>query len=245
VWRSASSYLSVGVSGGAVRRVDSTVHALASGSLRWQWLPGGPLSLEVGLSGTAADPQRFADASTAIRLSASRARALLVLGVRAGDLADGPWGSVELAWSVAPPLSVEAAAGRYPRDLTGFAQGFFAQAGIRVYARGTGRGPAPPRRAALTVEPGPDGAVRLRVRLPAASEVAITGEWNGWEPVPLRREGTAWVVDLRLEPGVYRYAIVADGVWTLPDGVVGIDDEFGGKVGVLVAPDLRPGSARS
>jgi hypothetical protein len=237
VWRVRSSYLSLGATGGAVRRIDSTWHGLASGSLRWQWVPGGPVSLDLGVSGTAADTQRFADLSTALRLSAPTAQALLVLGARAGDLSDGLWGSVELGWSPVPRLRVETAAGRYPRDLTGFTDGFFAQAGVRLYARGSGRPTAARRQAALVVEPGGEGMVRVRVRLArAVAEAAIAGEWNAWTPVPLRREGREWVAELRLEPGMYRYAIMADGVWTLPDGVVGMDDGFGGKVGVLLAP---------
>ena len=235
VWRVRSSYLSAGATGGVVRRIDSIWHGLASGSLRWQWAPGGPLRVDLGVSGTVADTQRFADLSTALRFSATTAQALLVLGARAGDLADGLWGSVELDWSPVPILRFETAAGRYPRDLTGFTDGFFAQAGVRVYARGTGRATAARRPAALVVEPGDGGLVRVRVRLgPAVAEAAIVGDWNAWNPVPLRREGREWVADLQLAPGLYRYAIVADGVWILPDGVAGMDDGFGGKVGMLV-----------
>jgi hypothetical protein len=233
VWQAARSYLSFGLTGGAVRRIDATWDAVATGSLRWHWAPGGPVRLDLGVNGTAADTLRFADLSTALRVTVSRASALLVLGARAGDLVNRPWGSVELAWSPLAAVNLEAAAGRYPPDLTGYTEGLYAQAGIRLYARGSGR--AARRPAALVVEPGTDSVVRVRVRLGrAATEAAIAGEWNAWDPVPLRREGDAWVADLRLAPGLYRSAIVADGVWTLPDGVGGVDDGFGGKVGVLV-----------
>jgi hypothetical protein len=234
VWRVKSSYLSLGGTGGVVRRIDATWHGLGSASLRWQWVPGGPLGLDLGVSGTVADTQRFADLSSALRFSTPTAQALLVLGVRAGDLSDGLWGSAELDWSLVPALRFEAAAGRYPPDLTGFTDGLFAQAGVRLYALGTGRATAARRSAALVVEPREEGLVRVRVRLRrAVAEAAIAGEWNAWNPVPLRREGREWVADLRLEPGIYRYAIVADGVWTLPDGVGGMDDGFGGRVGML------------
>jgi hypothetical protein len=237
VWRMRSSYLSLGGTGGVVRRIDATWHGLASGSLRWQWVPGGPLGLDLGVSGTVADTQRFADLSAALRLSAPDLQALVVLGARAGDLAGGLWGSAEVDWSPVPRLRFEAAAGRYPQDLTGFTDGLFAQAGVRVYARGSGRATAPRRSAALVVEPRDEGLVRVRVRLArGVAEAAIAGEWNAWNPQPLRREGREWVLDLRLAPGMYRYAIVADGVWTLPDGVVAMEDGFGGKVGVLLAP---------
>jgi hypothetical protein len=189
------------------------------------------------VSATAADTQRFADLSAALRLASPTVRALLVLGARVGDLAANPWGSVEASWAPGAAIRVEAAAGRYPPDLTGFAEGYYAQAGIRVYARGSPRERRPP---GLEVGPERDGAVRLRVRLAqAASAAAIAGDWNAWDPVPMRPEGDLWVVDLRLAPGLYHYAILADGIWTLPRDVAALDDELGGKVGVFVISPRR------
>jgi hypothetical protein len=52
--------------------------------------------------------------------------------------------------------------------------------------------------------------------------------------VPLARDDGTWSASLRLAPGIYKYAIVADGEWTLPDGVAAMDDGFGGRVGILV-----------
>jgi hypothetical protein len=116
------------------------------------------------------------------------------------------------------------------------AEGLFVQAGVRLFAWGSGR-PRPVRARTLAVmtEPAADGTVKVAVRLGrAAREVALAGDWNGWEPIPLARDDGTWSVSLRLAPGIYKYAIVADGEWTLPEGVAGMDDGFGGKVGLLV-----------
>jgi hypothetical protein len=75
--------------------------------------------------------------------------------------------------------------------------------------------------------------VALRYRRPAAT-LAITGDWNGWTEVPLRHERGWWIVELVLPRGVHHFALVADGNWTLPDGVRGIADEFGGQVAQLI-----------
>jgi hypothetical protein len=79
---------------------------------------------------------------------------------------------------------------------------------------------------------------RVRVTLRydrAATRLALAGDFSEWEPVPLIEVGDGeWTAELSIEPGVHHFALIADGVWTLPDGVSGIDDGFGGKVGVLV-----------
>jgi hypothetical protein len=238
VWRIGTSYFSLGVSGGAVRSIDATWQAVGGGSVRWQWGPDGPLNLDLGVKGTAADSQRFADLSVGFRVTAGGVRGLAMLGVRAGDLADNPWGSVELAWSPMRAVTIEAAAGRYPRDLSGFTEGFYGQGGVRLYLLGTGRAAPARRPAALAIESRRDGSVVVvSIRLPRdVAQAAIAGEWNAWEPVALRRQGDRWLGELRLAPGWYRYAIVADGEWILPEGVAGLDDGFGGTVGVLVVP---------
>ena len=70
-------------------------------------------------------------------------------------------------------------------------------------------------------------------RLPA---LFIAGDFTGWQPVAMRREGNVWLVRLPVEPGVYRYAFrTADGRWFVPQSVATRrDDGMGGQVAVLV-----------
>jgi hypothetical protein len=65
---------------------------------------------------------------------------------------------------------------------------------------------------------------------------SIAGDFNGWTPEPMRREGSRWVWTGVLAPGVYHYAFVAaDGTWFVPESVPGRqDDGMGGHVAVLV-----------
>jgi hypothetical protein len=65
---------------------------------------------------------------------------------------------------------------------------------------------------------------------------AIAGDFTGWKPMPMQREGSRWTYAAQLAPGVYHYAFVAeDGTWFVPKSVPGRqDDGMGGQVAVLV-----------
>ena len=78
--------------------------------------------------------------------------------------------------------------------------------------------------------------VRLRAADGPAGAIAIAGDFNGWTPQPMTREGDAWVVRLPLAPGVYNYAFrSAAGEWFVPSSTPGRRaDGMGGHVAVLV-----------
>jgi hypothetical protein len=80
---------------------------------------------------------------------------------------------------------------------------------------------------------------RAVIRLPARSAKgtpSIAGDFTGWKPVPMEREGSHWTYTAKLDPGVYHYAFVGeDGTWFVPESVPGRqDDGMGGQVAVLV-----------
>jgi hypothetical protein len=66
--------------------------------------------------------------------------------------------------------------------------------------------------------------------------VEIAGDWNGWQPAPISRDGSGrWMVPAHLEPGVYRFNLRVDGArWIVPEGVAQIEDGFGDRVGLLI-----------
>jgi hypothetical protein len=232
-WRTRRSQTVVGASAGAFRTTDSLWAALGSGSVQWYWLPGQGVSVGGGVAGSLADTLRFADATLHLRLATIRIRAGIHGGVRAGDLADGPWGSADLAWDAFGPVTIEAAAGRYPRDITGFTDGLYAQAGVRIYAL---RPPGPPPPPPVDVRRLANGRLRLELRYGSAADtLRIAGDWNGWVPVALtRRGGDRWTVELDLAPGAYSFALLDGDRWVLPRGMSGVDDGFGGVVGTLL-----------
>ncbi len=232
-----SFLLTVGASGGRTRAIDETTFGTIASAVRGRFVPIGGVTLDAGWFGTRArDTLAFADVTAGITWHPG---ALLVAasgGLRMGDLSDDPWAQVRMEMTLTPQVRLEAAAGRYPRDLTGFTDGLFLQGGLRLAF-----GAASPARPLLPASPVDierldDGRVRLTLQFAATpTKLAIAGDFSAWEPVPLQRQpdGT-WTVMLALESGVHTYALIADGVWTLPDGADGIEDDFGGQVGVLV-----------
>jgi 1,4-alpha-glucan branching enzyme len=59
-------------------------------------------------------------------------------------------------------------------------------------------------------------SVPFSARLPAASDVRISGDFTGWTRggIPLWNEGDgSWRTVLSLLPGIYEYRLVIDGDW--------------------------------
>ncbi len=59
-------------------------------------------------------------------------------------------------------------------------------------------------------------SIGFRTMVPRASDVRITGDFTGWTlaGIPLWDEGDgSWRTLLSLDPGVYEYRMVVDGVW--------------------------------
>ena len=82
-----------------------------------------------------------------------------------------------------------------------------------------------------------DGRAVIAIALrEARGTPSIAGDFTGWKPVPMRRDGSRWTWTAKLAPGVYHYAFVApDGTWFVPKSVKGRqDDGMGGQVAVLV-----------
>jgi hypothetical protein len=99
--------------------------------------------------------------------------------------------------------------------------------------RRLGRGA--PAQMASRQEPG-GVLIRLSVSDAPGTELAIAGDFNNWQPMPMQREGDEWMIRLPLAPGVYHYAFRSGkGDWFVPASVQGRrDDGMGGHVAVLV-----------
>jgi hypothetical protein len=143
-----------------------------------------------------------------------------------------------LAWSaggaaeVTPGIEVQVG-GRGnafdPLYLTATESSVWGGLGLRL---GGSRTPAAP-----VADRAPDGRHTIGIPARATQRTpSIAGDFNGWTPQPMRREGTRWVWTGVLAPGVYHYSFVAaDGTWFVPASVPGRqDDGMGGHVAVLV-----------
>ncbi len=131
-------------------------------------------------------------------------------------------------WLRAPALSpLTALAGA-----AAVAVGAFGLAGWHRGAPGEHTPPAISRSVAQEV------VTRLAYRAPLAREVAVAGDFNGWDPQAARMrrgQGGVWSVEIPVSPGRrYQYMFIVDGRWvTDPDAPASVDDGFGGRNAVL------------
>jgi hypothetical protein len=77
----------------------------------------------------------------------------------------------------------------------------------------------------------------VRIHMPDAKTVDIIGDFTGWEPRVMTRNGAAFESMLRVTSGTHRLMIRIDGgEWRPPANTPAVDDDFGGRVGLLVVP---------
>ena len=82
--------------------------------------------------------------------------------------------------------------------------------------------------------------VRVYFYYPPAHNVAVTGDFNGWDPqgVPLKAAGKPglWETTLRLHPGAYSYNFIVDGNVLVPDPNAAnqMPDGYGGTNSILL-----------
>src|SRR6185295_11498976 len=85
--------------------------------------------------------------------------------------------------------------------------------------------------------PGTQQVVRLQFRNPTAKSVFVAGEFNDWHPGAsemVSLPGGLWAKELTLEPGIYEYRFVVDGVWiTDPKNAESRANPFGETNSVL------------
>lgn len=156
-------------------------------------------------------------------------------GAGASGVGSSAWGGISASLWFAERAALVLAGGNYPSDLLqGLPSGRFVSAAIRVTNR---------RATTWTYRPSGrpiydrerDGGT-LRFSVPGAGRVQVVGDWTGWEPVPLLRASDGgWVLGVELAPGVYRFNLIVDGDrWIVPEGVIAVDDGFGGQAGLLI-----------
>jgi hypothetical protein len=178
-------------------------------------------------------------------IAASWAAGPAVLGASVGtrDATDehAQFGSVGATIRVGRTVAVQAMAGSYPSSrVLGTLGGRYASLGLvlRGAASNAASSAGEEQVAVHGAPPVPAGATRLVLRAPDARRVELAGDWNRWAATPATRGGDGrWYVDVRLPRGEYRYAFKVDGErWAVPDGVVAVDDGFGGRSALLTVP---------
>lgn len=100
--------------------------------------------------------------------------------------------------------------------------------------------PSPPRAVASAPKVKIIREVKIYFYYPPAEKVAVTGDFNGWNPdgVPLKAAGKPglWEATLRLRPGAYSYNFIVDGNVLVPDPNAPdqAPDGFGGTNSIML-----------
>lgn len=155
-----------------------------------------------------------------------------------GGLEGEGWGGADAAVWLHPWLAVTVGGGWYARDLLqGIPGGSYLSTGIR-FASGRPEALLEPSVRPRYVER--NGRQLLAFEVPGATTVEFVGEWTAWQPIPLARAPDRpglWLLEAPLPSGVQRFNLIVDGErWIVPDGVLTVDDGFGGRVGLLIVP---------
>ena len=200
-------------------------------------------TLTFGDSGSVGQQRNWSDAEVALHWSVGPVALRGVIGRRVFTVnqPNETWGQLQGSVAFAPDVALIAATGVHPSSAAyGIARGRFMELGFRV-SPSVLRKPRLPVgvravAAAFAVETSASGQRTLRVRIPSARTVELSGDFTDWKPITLTRgNDDHWEATLPIAPGIHRLAIRVDGdAWTPPPGVSAVADEFQGVVGVIV-----------
>lgn len=150
------------------------------------------------------------------------------------------WGQIQSTYALASDIALIASGGVHPSSAAyGVARARFMQLGVRIAPSALLKPRMPtgvrPSAVAFEVTDADRGQRTLRIRVPSARSVELSGDFTGWKPVALHRgDDDRWEVTLPIAPGMHRVAIRVDGdAWTPPPGVTTVPDEFQGTVGII------------
>jgi Glycogen recognition site of AMP-activated protein kinase len=214
---------------------DTSVTALHTRVRLW-WQPSGATgggNWQLFVEPTRFGGAWFTDASAGVTLE--RGPAVLWLGAAmrlSSAYGSTGAGSTFLQLYVAPSVSLELGGGSYLRDpYQGLPRGGFLTLGVRFHGSPRPAWAAVPKWSPLVPQARGDSLV-VRFRFRDAHSVAIAGDWNAWQTIPLRPVGVdVWEGSLGLARGLHHFNLLVDGTdWVVPNGVATVPDGFGGMV---------------
>lgn len=115
---------------------------------------------------------------------------------------------------------------------------------LRAVASGRGGSPTPSAPLARMAPAETVHVVRFVFQAPAARQVSLVGDFNGWAkdatPLVATNENGAWAVSVTVAPGRHEYAFIVDGDRWSPDPfATRVADEFGTESSVVTVGDAR------
>jgi hypothetical protein len=240
--------------GNASRREAGTLwgRALEAGAW-WRW-PRAQLSASFESAWSAAQlflgpyrqdvvgivPVRYTEGNVGLQVERDDASLSLTAAVRrdpdAAHLTEAGVSATAMWWLTDTRAVVISAA----RQLPDFQRGADAMQALTIGVRLNEPTPAVARvaRARPVIQvAGSDSTRTVRVRAAGARRVELMADFTGWEPVELAPSGDVFSREFVLSSGTHRLVVRLDGgPWVPAVNTPAVDDDFGGRVGLLVVP---------
>jgi hypothetical protein len=238
VWLGGAGGLSNSISG-----ATDNIYAVGRGDAG-AWVVVRPFSVIGSVTATAAGDSTYLDAVATVRFDISRLSVSGTLGARAGALAGGVsrWAQADVRVPLFATVSLIGGVGSTPTDIVrGLPGAQYVSIGLRAAIGHAGAAPAVTSHEASRENPVNQIIERSRtveIHEPTGSRVEIMGDFTEWRPIlcPEIAPGVFALAVPRVH-GVYRIDVRVDGgPWTVPPGLTGVPDEFGGEAGLLVVP---------
>ena len=241
-------------SGSLARRRPDQLPGGGIGAGAWWHLPGVELVTSVGREWNVAQlftgpgrtgyagtvPLAYSEAALGVVVERALATLSLSATVRrdpgAEHLVEGGVTATAAVWRTPTSAFVVSVASQLPDFVRGADAVRSVSLGIRLNAPS----PAMARalRAGAIVQVSGDSAARtIRVRAAGARSVEIMGDFTDWAPLALTPEGGLFSATLPIPAGTRRLVIRVDGGdWRPAANTPAVDDDFGGRVGLLLVP---------
>jgi len=215
-------------------------------TLRWSsvWVPVAPgIDTLIGSTADTLDALReYSDLGLTVGWTVARTRISLGVQQRVGlrEFRATAW-HVEATRVLGSETALFASAGRTLSALTaGLPARRYMAMGLRWAPGGHHAGaraePEADGRSLRILRDGGGQTARILLKVPRAASVEVMGDFSNWEPLALSESGAGWwLLPMPLAPGLYRFNVRYDGGrWDTPPGLPSEDDEFNGRVGVLL-----------
>jgi hypothetical protein len=193
-------------------------------------------------SATRYEQKAWSDAEAGARWANGPLALAATVGWRVGSAIERreQWATLDATYALSSRLALVGGVGsRASRLAYAVPSARYAPFGLRVAPptrlRPRVAAPVRPVAARFDVRPSSGGMYTLRLRVPGARVVELSGDFTSWQPVTLRNtDGDLWETTLPIAPGTHLLNIRVNGdAWTAPPGTSQTEDEFGGKVGVV------------
>jgi hypothetical protein len=185
-------------------------------------------------------PVRYTEAGISLRVESDDASLDVAASVRrdrdAPQLYAPAVSATAALWQTSTRAIVVSVAHQLPDFIHGADAVDYVSVGMRLNERSP-RAVREERSRPIVQVSGSDSSAMFTVKAPGARTVEIMGDFTNWEPVALVPRNGAFVAPVTLTRGSHRVVVrINGGEWKPAANTPAVDDDLGGRVGLLLVP---------